>query len=141
MLIRYLVGYPMFGKPDIWYSASRISGIRPVGYPANETRYPARYRIPKKAGYPAGRISGTTLYLPIYHRIIKRSIYGSINLSIYLFITIYLTRNFLSVRFCYFPTKNISTYTHFYLPTYLSRMVPRTLTLGGTRSCSSASSL
>ena len=26
--------------------------IRPAGYPANETGYPAGYRISKKAGYP-----------------------------------------------------------------------------------------
>ena len=30
----------------------RISGIRPAEYPANETGYPAGYRISKKAGYP-----------------------------------------------------------------------------------------
>ena len=43
----------------------RISGIRPAGYPAGYpvpvTGYPAGYRIAKKAGYPAGRISGATL--------------------------------------------------------------------------------
>ena len=32
-----------------------------AGYPANETGYPAGYRISKKVGYPAGRISGATL--------------------------------------------------------------------------------
>ena len=32
-----------------------------TGYPANETGYSAGYWISKKAGYPAGRISGTTL--------------------------------------------------------------------------------
>ena len=39
----------------------RISGIRPAGYPVPVTGYPAGYRIAKKAGYPAGRISGATL--------------------------------------------------------------------------------
>ena len=29
-----------------------------AGYPASEAGYPAGYRIPKKAGYPAGRIFG-----------------------------------------------------------------------------------
>jgi len=38
-----------FFWPDIW----------PTGYPANETGYPAGY---KKAGYPAGWISGATLH-------------------------------------------------------------------------------
>ena len=37
--------------------------IRPTGYPVNETGYPAGYRIEKKAGYPAGRISGATLVI------------------------------------------------------------------------------
>ena len=32
-----------------------------TGYPANETGYPGVYRISKKTGYPASRISGTTL--------------------------------------------------------------------------------
>ena len=32
-----------------------------AGYPASETGYPAGYRIPKKAGYLAGRIFGATL--------------------------------------------------------------------------------
>ena len=45
--------------------SSRISGYpasqNPAGYPPSETGYPAGYRISKKAGYPAGRISGTTL--------------------------------------------------------------------------------
>ena len=35
--------------PDIWY---------PAGYPAKETGYLARYRISKKAGYPAGSLAG-----------------------------------------------------------------------------------
>ena len=56
---------------EILYPSSRISGrisgIRPAGYPArypsSEAGYPAGYRIPKKAGYPAGRISGATLVL------------------------------------------------------------------------------
>ena len=46
--------------------SGRISGIRPAGYPAGYpvpvTGYPAGYRIAKKAGYPAGRISGATLF-------------------------------------------------------------------------------
>ena len=45
-LFNSLTGYPV---------------IRPAGYPANETGYPAGYRISKKAEYPASRISGTTL--------------------------------------------------------------------------------
>ena len=60
-LTGYPAGYLLSGQPDICYPASRISVIRPAGYPANGTGYPAGYRISKKAGYPASRISGTTL--------------------------------------------------------------------------------
>ena len=49
------------------FISRRISKIRPAGYlagyPASEAGYPAGYRILKKAGYPAGRISGETLVL------------------------------------------------------------------------------
>jgi len=46
----FLAGYP---------------AIRPAGYPANETGYPAGYRLSKKAGYPASRISGATLIITL----------------------------------------------------------------------------
>ena len=42
----------------------RIYGIRPNGYPGNETGYLARYLFLKKTGYPAGQMSEATLKKP-----------------------------------------------------------------------------
>ena len=43
--------------------------IRPAGYPANETGYPAGYRISKKAGYPASRYNPSIKFLIYFLRL------------------------------------------------------------------------
>ena len=46
---------------NLFKNLTRYPVIRPAGYPANETGFPAGYWISKEAGYPASQISGTTL--------------------------------------------------------------------------------